>query len=339
MQSLSDRARSILLSYYQRTKQGKLSYDMGLSALGLANLDWKRGVNHFTQILHDMGSGDLYTSKRTLLPPPLFGFLLAGFYELAPDEDSAISFLKSIYGKVMDFHRFLYRERDPEESGLLIITHPEEDLLLTVNEPAYDFRSSSPPEAIKYQDPLFNALLVWSNESLIEIGDMIGEDTTDVLLWNELTIFSITERLWREEKAVFQAFDLENQVPIERRGIAALMPLIGEIPDQDQAEMMLEVLKNDSLNYLLTPLPPEDKYAFPPDTQVSVIANWLLYHGLWRFGMSAAANKIRDFSLGVMERYGFRNIYDFSKGKPEFDPAVPEYLPVAGLCLAWLNEE
>lgn len=304
---------------------------MGFSALGLANLDWTRGVHHFTRMLPELGSGD---DKRTLLPPPLFGFFLAGFYELAPDEDSAVSFLKAVYGKVMDFHRYLYRERDPEESGLLIITHPEEDLLLPLNRSANNFAA----DPIKVQDPLFNALLVWSNECLIEIGSLIDEDITEVLLWNELTIFSVNEQLWREADAVFQAFDLHCQAPLERRGVAAFMPLIGEIPDQDQAEMMLEVLKTD-LNYLLSPLPAAEDGDFPPGTRISVIANWLLYHGLWRFGMSAAANKVRDFSLALMERYGFREIYDYSNGQPNFDPSEPEYLPAAGLCLAWLNEE
>jgi hypothetical protein len=224
------------------------------------------------------------------------------------------------------------------EDGLLVITHPAEDLLLALAKDPADPAFSSQSD-LQRQDPLFNAMLAWSNECLMEIGSHLGEDITEILLWNELTVFSLNEVLWWEEEAVFRAFDLKQQLPLPLEGLAQLMPMIGEIPDQDQAEMMLEVLKSDQFNYLLAPLRPENEYDFPAGTRISIIANWLLYHGLWRFGMSAAAGQLRRFSLELMERYGFREVYDLSTGIPVFDTWEPECAAVAGLCLAWLEEE
>lgn len=304
---------------------------MGFTALGLANIDWKRGVDLFNRILNEMGPVNYHTPNRTLLQPPLFGLLLAGFYELAPDEVTAVSFLKSAYDKVMDFHQFLYEQRDPEESGLLVITDPAEDLLSVLRKSGPDPESA--PEDQQWQDPLFNALVVWSNECLMDIGTLLQEDTTDVLLWNELTIFTLNEKLWLEEEARYQAVDLSAEAHAPMPEITGFLPIIGEIPDQDQAEMILDKLENGHLRYLLQPLPEPGQYHFPPGTKISVIANWLLYHGLWRFGMSAAAAKVQRFSLTLMERFGFREVYDFSNGSPETD--TEDFLPAAALYLAW----
>lgn len=278
---------------------------------------------------------DYYTAGKTLLQPPLFGCLLAGFYELAPNEKAALDFLKKNYSQVFDFHSFLYRERDPEEDGLLVVTHPEEDLLLQNRDKRSELRPIPSVWPGGRQDPLFNALLVWSNECLLDIGNLLGADVTDILLWNELTTFSLNDKLWSEADGSYKPFDLEEQASFPTEGLGGFLPLIGEIPDQDQAEVVLETLKSSAFTYLLRPLPAEEDYDFPPDTRISIPANWLLYHGLWRFGMTAAATKVKTFSLAVMERYGFREYYELSAVDSEGDS---EYAPAAALYLAWMGE-
>lgn len=333
MQSISDQAIKLLLE--QDLLQTELNYEMGFTALGLAYLDWERGVSVFERILAKIGSDEYLTAEGVLLQPPLFGFLLAGFYETAPDEASAISFLHSVYEKVLDYHRFLYQERDPEEDGLLVITHPTENLLFFLTDKVSDFNPIASSDGGQWQDPLFNALLIWSNECLMEIGAMLEADVTEILLWNELTTYTLNEKLWQEEAAIYQPFDIEHQEQMDFVGIGSFLPLIGEIPDQDMAEMMLERLENEDLQYLLKPLPASGEERLPPNCKISITANWLLYHGLWRFGMTSAAHKVRQFSMDLMERYGFRKVYDFSNGFPDLDGDVPAYLPAAALCLAW----
>jgi hypothetical protein len=51
--------------------------------------------------------------------------------------------------------------------------------------------------------------------------------------------------------------------------------------------------------------------------------------------MTSAAHKVRQFSMDLMERYGFRKVYDFPNGFADLDGELPAYLPAAALCLAW----
>ncbi len=68
--------------------------------------------------------------------PPLHATACRHIYESAKDEDSARNFLEFMYPKLMALHRYLYRERDPDASGLVYIRHPWESGL--DNSPAWD---------------------------------------------------------------------------------------------------------------------------------------------------------------------------------------------------------
>lgn len=68
--------------------------------------------------------------------PPLHATACWHIYESATDQDTAKDFLNFMYPRLMALHRYLYRERDPDASGLVYIRHPWESGL--DNSPAWD---------------------------------------------------------------------------------------------------------------------------------------------------------------------------------------------------------
>ena len=176
------------------------------------------------------------------------------------------------------------------------------------------------------QDPLFNGVLAWSNECLIQIGGLLGEDVSEAVQWDELTKYSMNEKLWDEERGIYNAYDLRNEEIIPVHTSSGLMPLCGDVPTQEQAEKMLLTLESELFggkrdDIYLCPtysLLAEDvdfkKYWRGP---VWINMNWLLYHGLQRYDMEDMAARVRQHSLELLEKHGIYEYFDPRKGEAE----------------------
>jgi hypothetical protein len=68
--------------------------------------------------------------------PPLHAIACLHIYKHAGDRDSVRDFLKKMFPKLLASHRYFYRFRDPDRSGLVYIRHPWESGL--DNSPAWD---------------------------------------------------------------------------------------------------------------------------------------------------------------------------------------------------------
>ena len=199
------------------------------------------------------------------------------------------------------------------------------------------------------QDPLFNGILAWSNESLIEIGGILGEDVSELVQWNELTIYSLNEKLWNEDRGTYDAWDLANDQRLECHTSSGLMPLIGLVPTQEQAEEML--LKLESNLYSGSPDEPVfwcptyqldqkdlnyEKYWRGP---VWINMNWLLYRGLLRYDMKDAAERLRNDSLQLIAKNGFYEYFDPRKSKENnAGYGTNNFSWTAALCLDFLKK-
>lgn len=169
------------------------------------------------------------------------------------------------------------------------------------------------------QDPLFNGVLAWSNECLIQIGGLLGEDVSEIIHWDEHTKYSMNEKLWDEERGIYNAYDLRNEELIPVHTSSGLMPLCGDVPTQEQAEKILLTLEGAMFggkreDIYLCPtysLLAEDvdfkKYWRGP---VWINMNWLLYHGLLRYDMDDMAERVRRHSLELLEKHGIYEYFD-----------------------------
>jgi hypothetical protein len=198
------------------------------------------------------------------------------------------------------------------------------------------------------QDPLFNGVLAWSNECLIKIGTLLGEDISEIVQWHELTLYSLNEKLWDEERGIYNAYDLRNDAIIPVYTSSGLMPMCGDAPTQEQAEQMLLLLESDMFGgkqpgIFLCPtysLKAEDvnfkKYWRGP---VWINMNWLLYHGLMRYDMTAMAEKVKAHSLELLSTYGFFEYFDPRREAEEVACGTNQFSWSAALCIDWLSEE
>lgn len=198
------------------------------------------------------------------------------------------------------------------------------------------------------QDPLFNGVLAWSNECLIQIGSLLGEDVSEVVQWQELTLHSFNEKLWDSERGIYDAYDLYHDRRIPVHTSSGLMPLCGGVPTQEQAEQLLRHLQGPAFggkreDVHLCPtysLEAKDidfqKYWRGP---VWINLNWLLYHGLVRYDMRRMAQRVQAHSLDLLDTHGFYEYFDPRRDAEEAGCGTDRFSWSAALCLDWLAED
>lgn len=172
----------------------------------------------------------------------------------------------------------------------------------------------------KIQDPLFNSLLIWSNECLIDIGKTLKQEVTQLIEWNELSIYSMNEKLWNESTGLYDAYDLVSRETIACTTLSGLMPLVAPVPSQEQAERMAQTLCSagfwgtDANPLYCVPTTRVDATAYQPERYwrgpVWINANWLLWQGLQRYGFEKMAKQVRLDSLELLARHGFFEYFD-----------------------------
>ena len=167
------------------------------------------------------------------------------------------------------------------------------------------------------QDPLFNGLLIFSNECLIKIGQLLGKDTSTLQAWNQKSIARMNAKLWNPASGLYDAYDLvaDERIPIQTS--SGLIPLVAGVPNAQQAKQMVSCLQSarftqedmflcptynlqaSDLNY--------EKYWRGP---VWINMNWLLYYGLRRYQFLQTAERIKADTLTLIDRYGFYEYFD-----------------------------
>lgn len=297
-----------------------------------------------------------------IVQPPVHATAALHIYRHAQNSARARAFLAEIFPGLQAWHAYLYRERDPQNEGLVYIRHPWESLdnspmwdsilqrmqLRPEDIPAYqrvDTRSvqaNERPDNAEYdryaylvkffaardyneakitaecpflvQDVLFNALLCQGNRDLAEIARVLGEDPRPYEDWAEQTARSMNQKLWHEERGTYLDFDMVAGEHIQACAGTNFSPLFAGIPDMQRAQRMYYYLNSRSfcaLGEVCYTVPSYDKQApeFQPDCYwrgpVWINIDWLLYHGLRRYGMFEYAQRIRSSIFDLVQQEGF----------------------------------
>jgi glycogen debranching enzyme len=174
------------------------------------------------------------------------------------------------------------------------------------------------------QDVLFNTLLCQANRDLAEIARVLGEDPAPFEAWAAQTAAAINARLWNEEHAIYFDFDLRAGAPIHAHVAAGFAPLYAGIPDRERAERMCGYLNTSCFCRLADEcyaVPSYDKHepGYSPSHYwrgpVWININWLLYHGLRRYGFDEYARWVRQAILDLPRHHGFYEYYDPDEGR------------------------
>jgi len=167
------------------------------------------------------------------------------------------------------------------------------------------------------QDVLFNSMLVRSNEGLIELAALIGEDAQEIKAWNQKSIASMNKKFWDEDSSFYYGFDLKANSLIKIKASNGLMPLFAGACSPEQASALKNtLLKNfkSGNDYMLCPSTALDEKAFNPlrywRGPVWINVNWMLYHGLKRYEFEEEAVQVRKDSLRLVETAGLYEYFD-----------------------------
>ncbi len=289
-------------------------------------------------------------SGDQLTTPPVHGLALRMLYERQGEDALGLSFLREMYFRILRYHRYLYFHRDFREEGLVALRFAGESPLPT----AFAWRAQEPEAeeaAAPYlYDMAFLSVLCWSNEALIHIGGILGEEVSEIIQWQELTLFSMNEQLWDAEYGHYNYRELQSGKVFRHATLAGLLPLAGGVPVQDQAESMLQQLESGRFGGGSTPYrwcttlstaEPHFDSRRAAAGAIDLPANWLLMYGLQRYDMDDQAEKVRSATVDLILRHGFGLTWDarLDAGDPRLDYASPHPLAAALLLDLLGNEE
>ena len=178
------------------------------------------------------------------------------------------------------------------------------------------------------QDPLFNSMLIRSNESLIRLGALLGKEAAvhQLHLWNRKAKARMNEKLYDNNLKGYVYHDLRNDRTIGYLSSSSFAPLMAGIPSEAQARKMMTHFEegrfsgSNNENYLCAsfdPTRPEfnsKKYWRGP---IWINLNWIIFQGLLRYGHKKQAATIKKDTLFFMQKYGFYEYFEPSKHQNE----------------------
>ncbi|MFK7949712.1 MAG: glycoside hydrolase, partial [Saprospiraceae bacterium] len=133
------------------------NWDSGFVSIGFANYDIDAAISEINSLLKGQWENGMIPhiifhseTEKTYFPnwdfwettvnkgaaqtpktsgisqPPVLGFVLEKLLEKHPNNEKVVNFVKMAFPKVVNYHRFWYNYRDPNQEGLVFIFHPWE---------------------------------------------------------------------------------------------------------------------------------------------------------------------------------------------------------------------
>ncbi|WNH13696.1 MGH1-like glycoside hydrolase domain-containing protein [Thalassobellus suaedae] len=373
-------------------------WDSGLIAIGFAHFDMQKAEAEINTLLDaQWGNGFIphiifHTESDSYFPgpdfhcsnlhpeaskkykstgmtqPPVTGFVLENLYRISSDKKATLKFIETVIDKVYFNHEYFYKNRDPQDEGLIYIYHNWEsgtdnspiwdDIWKTMNSPEYTFErrdtthvdASERPSKREYdhylyiieiakennysdekiaelspflvQDPLFNSVLIKSNESLIALYKLMGNNEDKIAQlqkWQTKSIKSFNDKLFDEELGAYIHYDLRNEKPIRYISSSSFSPWFANIPNKERAASMVKVMLDKfggEHQYLCASFDPTSERFSPKKYwrgPVWINLNWILYNGLKQYGYNDIAERVKQDTISIIEKNGFYEYFDSRK--------------------------
>ena len=178
------------------------------------------------------------------------------------------------------------------------------------------------------QDPLLNALLIKSNDALINLYQLLGSGESELLTlksWQSKSLAHFDAKLFDEDLGVYVHYDLKNGRKLRKITSSSFVPIYAGIPDQEKVARMVAVMKQrfsgNNLHLLASFDPTHD--AFDPRRYwrgpAWINVNWMLYQGLLEYGHTELAEQFKSDSIEMVEKYGFYEYFDPRRDQPTPD--------------------
>lgn len=168
------------------------------------------------------------------------------------------------------------------------------------------------------QDCMINALLISSNQSLINIGRQLNLDTGKIEEWQQQSKRAYDLKFWSEALGTYTGYDLRQQKQLPYWEIGGTAALFAHIPSADKTARIVDYLKALSTKeYLIVPSFDVSHEFFDSKRYwrgpVWPQMNWLIYHGLRGYGYIDLADTVKQNILELVSRFGFHEYFEAQK--------------------------
>ena len=257
---------------------------------------------HFGKWLKACSASNFEKPFDALYLLPLSVVLLENRYQNDLIPKAVVTPLLQIAGKNL---LRLCEQRNYLDSGLPLLLNSQESLL-----PDANFWVNHPKTPLL--DSSFLALTAKALEVLIKQGNEFALDLEELSIWNELLPYSMNEYLWNEEYGLYLPLNSISGQQIENDSIAGLLPLLGSIADQEQAEAMYRCLAMNFVHPLHFYFPTACTEPGHQAKTLDLFINYLLYQGLLRYEFTATAVALKKQTLDdehpVLSRFSLREM-------------------------------
>ncbi|MEJ2600829.1 MAG: trehalase family glycosidase [Anaerolineales bacterium] len=242
----------------------------------------------------------------------------------SPIWDRALSKIKLVNGMVPAYHRVDTNLVDVTERPTMAEYDRYAYLVKIFYENDYDEARIFQSSPFIIQDVLFNSLLVQANRDLSTIAHLVGEDSRIFEQWAFQTSNAMNEKLWDPTHSIYFDFDLVSGQAIHAHVAAGFSPLYAGIPTTKQAELIRANLNTYGfcrLNEVCWAVPSYDKMepGYSPSRYwrgpVWININWVLHHGLSRYGFQAYSEYVKHAIIKLPSEFGFFEYFDAETGE------------------------
>lgn len=283
----------------------------------------------------------------SITQPPMLAYAAWEIYEQTGRTD----FLKEMFPQMAAFYRYLIQMRDPHDHHLISIINPDEsgednsprfDLAMRVKSNISFFGHmykrhqlvamnrtcgfdplTCMQERFWVKDVPFNTVLVKNLERLAQIADVLGETEVKkfAILHHDLIKFTMREYLMAEG-VFWSAIGLEHG-HLKIATWAHFVPLFAGLYTPEEAKELVRTHFHDPATFhapygirTVSKLEPSYRSNGFWRGPIWFAPHWFIYKGLKDYGFEEEARWIREASVGLIKKHGFREYFDPETGKP-----------------------
>jgi len=300
---------------------------------------WEKGFPH----LYDWGWGTNGTSSIT--QPPMLAYAVWEIHKRTGDK----AFLEEVYPKLLAFYQYLIGKRDPQDHHLVGIINPDESG--EDNSPRFDTPLGVKSDItflwhlyrrhklvmenrvcnfdvemcmsknFWVKDVPFNAILVKNLEILGHIASLLAhnEGTHFATEHKKLVAAAMRERLF-ENGVYWSASDHVYRL-LKVPTWAHFAPLFADLYTKEEAEALIKEHFNNTETFkapfgIRTVSKKEPSYQRDGFWRgpVWIAPHWFMYKGLVAYGFKNEAAFLKESTLSLLERSGFREYFDPETG-------------------------
>lgn len=285
-------------------------------------------------------------NTSSITQPPMIAYAVRQIFQT----DRDLSFVKKVYPGLYHYYRYLLTERDPHEKHLVGIMNPDESG--EDNSPRFDDPLNLPPTNslkentkrrfqlvewnidCKFDAPFcmrnffwvkdvpFNAIMVKNLKILAELAEKLGNHEDAVYFTHKSEEITSAMRKHQLSHGLFWSVYGKRYQKIKVKTWAIFAPLFANILTQEEArELVKKHLLNKKEFWTAYPVPTVSltEPSFDPDGfwrgPTWIATNWFIYKGLINYDFIEEAKKIRESSIALIEKSGFREHFNPQTGE------------------------